>query len=152
MDTLNCSLCENHMCMFLAMWIWQPKGAWGGLLLFANISHRGGWDSSNPGSVALGNPRRCSPEGVHSAASQSLLDHGQMNFLLCVYLRETVLRDTSTWNFGCLEILLTFRLSSAAAATQAGRGTSKPTVFVLNNSELRKHFRNFPILAKSLYL
>lgn len=29
MDTLNCSLSENHMCMFLAMWVWQLKGAWG---------------------------------------------------------------------------------------------------------------------------
>lgn len=54
--------------------------------------------------------------------------------------------------FGCLEIFPTFGLSSAAAATQAGRGTSKPTLSMLNKSELRKHLGNFPILAKSLYL
>lgn len=40
--------------------------------------------------------------------------------------------------FGCLEIFPTFGLSSAAAATQTGRGTSKPTLSMLNKSELRK--------------
>lgn len=81
--------------MFLAKWVWQLKGAWGGLLFFANFAHRGGWDSSDPGSVALGNPRGCPLERMHSAASQSLLDHGQMNFLWCVYLREALLGATS---------------------------------------------------------
>lgn len=69
-----------------------------GLLLFANIAHRGVWDGSNPGSVALGNPRGCSAEGMHSAASQSLLNHGQINFLWGAYLKETVLVATNIWH------------------------------------------------------
>lgn len=137
------------MCVFLAMWVRQPKGSWGGLLLFANIAQRGIWDSSNPGCVALGNPRGCSPEGMHSAASWSLFDHSQTNFLWCVYLREIVLGATSIWH---LAVWKSSQPSGSAVLQQPSRlaeGPANPTCLCLTNQNFANTSETFQYWQKA---